>query len=143
MRENAAMAVRGEVVTIPSHAALAWPCLQVLQTANAAVTNKEMESAVADLVNLTAEQRELKRSKSGRGARTLLDYRLAWSRTLLRGLGAIENVSPATWVVTERGKSVTEADVLMATQEMLDRLQNGKRQRRAEREIRQEPGAQS
>lgn len=126
-------------VTIPSHAALAWPCLQVLQAADGPVTNKQMEAAVAELVGLSEEQRSLKKSKSGRGSRTMLDYKLAWSRTLLRGTGVIENVCPATWAVTERGRAATEADVLQATQEMLDRLQEGNLTR-AEERARQQSG---
>lgn len=120
-------------ITIPSHAALAWPCLQVLQVAGGPVTNKEIETAVADLVGLTEAQRTLKKARGSGGKRTMLDYKLAWSRTLLRGLGVIENVSPATWAITERGKSATEADVLRATQEMIDRLQEGNRIRAQER----------
>jgi restriction system protein len=127
------MLASAEKVMIPSHAALAWPCLQVLQGADGSLTNKQIEGAVADLVGLTDAQRTLKKAKGGGGKRTMLDYKLAWSRTLLRGLGTIENVAPATWAVTEHGKSATEADVLKATQDMIDRLQEGNRIRAQER----------
>lgn len=108
---------------------MAWPCLQVLQAAGGPLTNKEVEIAVADALALTPAQRVLKKSKKGAGTRTMLDYKLAWSRTLLKNMGAVENVGPATWIVTERGRTATEADVQKETQDMIDRLQEGNKAR--------------
>jgi restriction system protein len=100
------------------------------------MTNKEMEGAIADALGLSPEQRELKAAKSGSGVRTKLDYKLAWSRTFLRGLGTIENVEPSTWVVTATGKEATEDDIDAAKQQMIDKLQEGNRVRAEERAAR-------
>lgn len=85
------------------------------------MTNKAMERAVADELDLSEEQRGLRRG-GARSTRSLLDYRLAWSRTLLRGLGAIENPRPAFWTITPRGHALTEEDIRAATDAMLARL---------------------
>lgn len=96
---------------LPTQFELAWPLLRVLQSADGPMTNKAMEVAVADDINLTIQQRQVKRSPRGNGSRTLLDYKLGWSRTILKNMGAIEKVAPATWLATDNGRQATEADV--------------------------------
>ncbi len=86
------------------------------------MTNKAMETAVADIIDLDADQRQLKRSPRGAGSRTLLDYKLGWSRTILKSMGAIQKIAPATWVVTEEGSRAVEADVVRYHAKTLDRL---------------------
>jgi restriction endonuclease Mrr len=108
--------------TLPSQMQLAWPLLRVLQAADGPMTNKAMAAAVADTINLSVEPRELEKSPTGRGSRTLLDYKLGWSRTILKDLGAVEKVAPATWAVTEEGRRLVEADIEDYRTEMLDRL---------------------
>jgi hypothetical protein len=85
------------------------------------LTNREMEQAVADEVGLSPEQQGLLRG-GPRSQRTLLDYRLAWARKLLKGLGAVANDEPAHWVVTEQGQQTTDGDIKAATDAMLARL---------------------
>lgn len=86
-----------------------------------------METAVADEINLTDEQRQLKRSP--RGSRTLLDYKLGWSRTILRTIGSIRKIAPATWEITDKGRSTTKADIDNYLERGMERLkrssQNG------------------
>ena len=77
--------------------------------------------AVADHLQLSHEQRAVTRTP--KGSRTLLDYRLAWSRTLLKNMGAITNDAPHTWSVTEAGYKTTNADIQAVVNEMLDNLQ--------------------
>jgi hypothetical protein len=86
-----------------------------------------MEVAVADDINLTVEQRELKRSPRGTGSRTLLDYKLGWSRTILKNMGAVQKVAPATWLATDNGRQATEADVEEYYKAMLGRLEERSR----------------
>ena len=90
---------------------MAWPTLLVLRKQAGPMANKDIVTAVADEMSLSNVQRSILRSKTGRGSRTLLDYRLAWSRTLLKGIGAIENPEPAHWRVTESGRIIEEARI--------------------------------
>lgn len=103
---------------MPTHTALAWPTLLVLRDAGYEMTNAEIATAVADRLDLTPAQRTLPRTE--RSQRTLLDYRLAWSRTLLKKVGAIVNEEPARWTVTEAGQSTTEADIQAYVEQMLE-----------------------
>lgn len=83
--------------------------LLVLREAGREMSNGEIVVEVANRLGLTDAQRTLPRTE--RSQRTLLDYRLAWSRTLLKQLGAIVNERPARWTVTDRGRTITEADI--------------------------------
>jgi restriction system protein len=108
---------RGRLVDMPTHTAMAWPTLLVLREADREMTNAEIVAAVADRLDLTAAQRTLPRTE--RSQRTLLDYRLAWTRTLLKQVGAIVNERPARWTVTEAGRSTAEADIQAYVEQML------------------------
>jgi len=108
---------RGRLVDMPTHTAMAWPTLLVLREAGREMSNAEIVAAVADRLGLTHDQRTLPRTERSR--RTLLDYRLAWSRTLLKQLGAIFNEQPARWTVTAIGRTVTEEDIRAHVDRML------------------------
>ncbi|WP_037204741.1 winged helix-turn-helix domain-containing protein [Rhodococcus opacus] len=110
------MADPNKTPNLPSHHHMAWPTLVVMKRLDRPVTNKEANQLVAAELGLSPDQVALRR---GNTSRTVLDYRLAWSRTLLRGIGAIENVGPALWVITERGRLVTEEDVAAVSATML------------------------
>jgi restriction system protein len=101
---------------------MAWPTLLVMREAGSEMSNAEIVEAVANRLDLTPEQRTLPRT--ARSQRTLLDYRLAWSRTLLKNIGAIVNHQPARWTLTEAGESTTEADIQAYVQGSLDRLRS-------------------
>jgi restriction system protein len=88
-------------------------------------TNAEIMDMVARDLSLNDQQRALRRTP--KGSRSLLDYRLAWSRTLLKNMGAIVNDGPCHWSVTEAGGDITREDVEIYVKKMLDRLQENLR----------------
>lgn len=45
------------------------------------------------------------------GPRSQIEYRLAWARTYLKGMGALDNPARGTWATTELGKSLVEAEI--------------------------------
>jgi restriction system protein len=113
-----------ETERLPSHAAMAWPALVAIKRAGGSATNAEVLEAVARDLHLSEQQRALRRTP--RGSRTLLDYRLAWSRTLLKNMGAIINDAPAHWSITDVGRRTTQDDIQRFTQEMLNRFKQSK-----------------
>jgi restriction system protein len=115
-------------VRVPSHVTMAWPALCAIKMAGGSATNAEILEAVAHDLDLNEEQRSLKK---GRGSRTVLEYRLAWSRTFLRNMDAITNDAPCQWSITERGREVTPSDIQQFAKKMLDKLQDYKRAREA------------
>lgn len=119
MLKGPSLTIDSQNEKVPSHHRLAWPALQVMKQVGRPVHNSEVLDAVARLLQLSPE---VVARPLGRGSRTQLEYKLSWSRTLLKGLGAIEKVEPAVWAVTERGQEITEADVAEVTKSMLARL---------------------
>jgi restriction system protein len=106
--------------SLPSHIAMAWPTLTVIIRTGGSATNAEIVAAVADDLHLSHEQRALLRKP--RGSRTLLDYRLAWSRTLLHNMGAITNDALCHWSVTDIGYKTTPDDIERFAKAMFERL---------------------
>ena len=47
----------------------------------------------------------------GDGPSTEIQYRLAWARTYLKGMGLLTNSQRAVWSVTEKGRQVADADI--------------------------------
>jgi len=70
--------------------------------------NAEIDHAVAEYVGLSAEQREL---LSANQRQTELAYRVAWARSGLSAIGAIESAGRALWRVTEDGRGMDCDDV--------------------------------
>jgi restriction system protein len=91
-----------------------------IRRAGGSATNAEIMGMVADDLGLSDQQRALRRTP--RGSRTLLDYRLAWSRTLLKNMGGIVNDGPCHWSITETGRKITHEDIELFVKKMLDRL---------------------
>jgi restriction endonuclease Mrr len=108
---------------------MAWPTLEVLRQLDRSATNKEIEVAVADRLNLTPEQRGWMR---GNTSRSWLSYRLTWSRTLLRSMGAIQNDAPTFWSVTDLGRTVTQEDIQQVIDGMLAKFVKKSKAKQAE-----------
>jgi restriction system protein len=125
---NAHVPVGNPRKQLPSHVAMAWPTLSAIKRAGGSASNAEIMDAVAADLKLTEEQRGL---LCGRGSRTLLDYRLAWARTFLKGMGAITNDAPCQWSITDSGRKTTSEDVRRHAKAMLNRLVEYDRNRRA------------
>jgi len=99
---------------------MAWPTLNVIIRAGGSATNAEIIAAVADDLHFSDEQRAL--LLKPRGTRTLLDYRLAWSRTLLHNMGAIINDALCHWSVTDIGYKTTHEDIDRFAKAMFEKL---------------------
>jgi restriction system protein len=115
--------------SLPSHIAMAWPTLNVIIRAGGSATNAEIVAAVADDLHLSNEQRALLLKQ--KGTRTLLDYRLAWSRTLLHNMGAIVNDALCHWSVTDVGYKTTPEDIDRFAKAMFEKLGERTRARKA------------
>lgn len=109
---------------------MAWPTLCAIKRAGGSASNAEIMDAVAIDLKLSEEQRGL---LCGHGSRTLLDYRLAWARTLLKNMGAITNDAPRQWSITDSGRETTSEDVQQVARAMLDKLVKYDRSRQASR----------
>jgi restriction system protein len=93
---------------VPSYTALLWPTLQAVREMGDSGTIEEIVEKVIELEGFTEEQQSV---LHGDGPRTELEYRLAWARTYLKGMGALNNSERGIWSTTELGRTMTTADV--------------------------------
>jgi restriction system protein len=90
-----------------------------------------MNAVAADL-ELSEEQMAV---LCGHGSRTLLDYRLAWARTLLRSSGVIANDAPCQWSITQAGLEATNEDIQAVVKRHFAKLvDSGRKERQESRE---------
>lgn len=91
--------------SVPTHVQLLRPTLEVLKAKGGSSSIDEIEEAVGDFLKLPANIREM---PHGDGPRTKLGYRLAWARTYLKNVGALENSERGVWALTTLGRNMTE-----------------------------------
>ena len=80
-------------VKLPTASELRDALLQVLLNFPDGASSKELDGAVAEKLNLTAEQLSVIRT----GSRTEIAYRLAWERTHAKNKGLIEKLVNRKW----------------------------------------------
>jgi restriction system protein len=91
------------------------------------MTIEEMEEAVAATMELSDELRAI---PHGDGPRSQFDYELAWVRTYLKKVGAMENSERGVWRLTPAGAAMSDAELSAVPR----RVREMDRQRREARE---------
>lgn len=76
----------------------------------------------------------------GDGPTTEIEYRLAWARTYLKGMGLLTNSQRAVWSLTDAGRSVTEPEIEPLRQAFLTRVRE---QRKTAQRNKTEPEEES
>lgn len=98
----------------PKYDELMWPTLLALRDLGGSGTIQEINEKVIELEGFSEPQQNRMHGSSGQ---TELAYRLAWARTWLRGSGAIDSSARAVWALTEKGRSMSEAEMRQAAKE--------------------------
>lgn len=93
---------------VPPYNDLLWSALQAVIELGGSASISELDAAVVDREQFTPEVQGV---LHGDGPSTEIQYRLAWARTYLKGMGLLTNSQRAVWSVTEKGRQVTEADI--------------------------------
>ncbi len=97
-----------------SDSALMWPTVLALRELGGSGNIAEIEARVLKHNEFTeAQQAELMPN----GSSTRIAYYLAWARTNLKRIAAVENPAPAVWALTELGTTLTEAKCNQLQQE--------------------------
>lgn len=92
---------------VPSYDELIFPTIKALNALGGSGTIEEIVNKVIGLENISqtaATAMHLNHSM------TALEYRLAWARTYLKRVGAVDNSTRGIWTVTEVGKNYTQDD---------------------------------
>ena len=93
---------------IPPYDKMLWPTLQAIKQLGNSGSNQEIEDRAIEIAGYSEEQLSV---LHGDGPQTEIRYRMAWARTYLKAVGAIENSSRGVWAITDYGQSLTEADM--------------------------------
>jgi restriction system protein len=87
---------------------LMWPTLKALKAMGGSASNEELLAKIIELERIPEDVASFVHSDN---RQTKLGYNLAWAKTYLKRVGAIENSNRGVWAITEAGERLTEADV--------------------------------
>ena len=95
-------------VTVPAYSDLLWPTLQAAIALGGSASIAELDAAVIEREQLTPEQQSVLLSG---GPQTVVQNRLAWARTYLKGMGLLTNSKRGIWAVTQEGQAATKESI--------------------------------
>jgi restriction system protein len=95
-------------VHIPRYTDLLWPTLCTVREIGDSGTIEEIVERTIAREGFTEEQQAV---PANNGRQSLLEHRLAWCRSYLKGMGLLENSQRAVWSTTELGRSVKESEI--------------------------------
>lgn len=101
---NNALIVNQGQIELPKFENLFQIILEVLRLFDGIANSDEIETKVAEMLELPEDVRYAIHNAS-EGYRTELGYRLAWARYYLKRAGLIENPKRSIWCLTELGKN--------------------------------------
>lgn len=94
--------------TVPPYTDMLWPTLQAAKALGGSASIAELDAAVIEAEQFSSEQQDV---LHGDGPQTEIQYRLAWARTYLKGMGLLTNSKRGVWTVTEAGQDATENQI--------------------------------
>lgn len=119
-------------VTVPAYSDLLWPTLQAAIALGGSASIAELDAAVIEREQLTPEQQSVLLSG---GRQALVQNRLAWARTYLKGMGLLTNSVRGVWSVTPEGQVATRESIEPLRAEFAaDRKQASKRGKKRSRD---------
>ena len=91
----------------PPYDKLIYPTIKALNALGGSGTIEEIVNKVIEIENISQAAATAMHVNH---SMTALEYRLAWARTYLKRVGAVDNSARGVWTVTELGKHYTQAD---------------------------------
>ena len=93
---------------IPPYDKMLWPTLLAIKALGDSGSNQEIEDRAIEFAGYSESQLGV---LHGEGPQTEIRYRMAWTRTYLKAVGALENSSRGVWSITEYGQTLVEEDL--------------------------------
>jgi restriction system protein len=116
---------------LPTYQELLRPVIvAVLQLGGSASIDEIVEAAIAN-EGFTEEQQQV---LHGDGPGTEIEYRLAWARTYLKGMGLLDNSRRGVWSLTDAGRSVTQEEIRDLHRQFVARYREERRRKRHARD---------
>ncbi len=92
---------------VPTYDKLIYPTIKALNALGGSGTIEEITNKVIELETIS---RTAATAMHMNHSMTALEYRLAWARTYLKRVGAVDNSARGVWAVTEKGKTYSQDD---------------------------------
>jgi restriction system protein len=99
---------KASLTIVPPYEALLWPTLLALTRLGGSGTIQEIYDTAIDVAELTDAQLQV---VHGDGPQTEAGYRLAWARSYLKAVGALDNTARGVWAITELGRGLSKTDM--------------------------------
>jgi len=93
---------------IPTYVDLLWPTLCAVRELGHSARLDEIDERVIEREEFSDDQVA---ALHGEGPRSELEYRLAWARTYLKGMGLLASASRGVWETTTSGRDLPEAAI--------------------------------
>jgi restriction system protein len=97
----------GMAASVPAYDDLMWPALQALRAMGGSASNEELLAKVIEIENIPDDVQAVMHTDN---RQTKLGYNLAWAKTYLKRVGALENSTRGVWSLTDVGKRMSEED---------------------------------
>lgn len=94
---------------VPKFDELMAPTIEALKQLGGSASNDEIHDAVVELLRLPDDVVES--LHTGGGTETQLRYRLKWSRSYLKKVGAVDNTQRGVWTLTQKGREMTPEQI--------------------------------
>jgi restriction system protein len=116
---------------IPAYSDLLWPTLRAVREIGNSGTNEEIVERVLVNEGFTEEQLAV---PANNGRSGLIEYRLAWARSYLKGMALLENSRRGVWSTTDLGRTITPEGIPAAYAAYTAQLHEVQRLKKAARE---------
>ena len=90
-----------EAPKVPPYDELMWPALKALKAMGGSASNEEL---LAKIIELEKISEGIKTYLHTDHRQTKLGYNLAWAKTYLKRVGAVENSTRGVWSLTSSGE---------------------------------------
>jgi len=94
--------------SLPRYQDLLWPAILALRDLGGSGSIEEIVERVLEQGDYDAEQQSVLHKG---GPSTEIEYRLAWARTYLKGMGLAVNSQRGVWSLTDEGRNVVESEL--------------------------------
>lgn len=116
---------------MPKYDELHWPTLVALRELGGSGSIDELHDQIVKDLNLPDDVVETPREGAG-DARSELHYRMAWARTYLKKVGAVDNSARGVWALTAKGRAMTQAEADEVAREVRKMTREARLAREAE-----------
>ena len=106
---------------VPKYHEFHWPIIRALKETGGSASVAELYERVASDMKLSEDILAI---AHGDGTTSEVEYRLAWARTYLKKVGAIDNSERGVWALTAKGRNFAEKDARDVVRQVRLGMQN-------------------